>query len=88
MYVWLVYSSANPNKLSATLKGSIAYVLLATLGNAFGIPGVTEVADSGVEVIVQAGQVLSAGLAFVYAVRKVTRTLGGINLALKDRLLK
>lgn len=77
-------SSADPAKLSATVKGSVWFAVLTALTSVFHVNGLSDVADHGISFVVGAGQFVTAAYALYGALRKVKRTVGGTNLVLKD----
>lgn len=84
---WLVLSSADANKLSATITGSIWFTIISTIATLMHIDGFSNVADHGISFLVGAGQFISAAYALYGAIRKVKRTVGGTNAVLNDQLL-
>lgn len=84
---WLVYSSKNSDKVSATMHGSTLFIVATALANALQIDGFADVANSSVALVVVLSQLAGAIYALLGALRKVKRTLGGTNAVLNDRLL-
>lgn len=85
IWTWLVYSSANSNKISLSIKGAIGTILvtLSIFAGNINIPLLGEmlnsVVDSGVMVVqVVVGAISAIGM-FVGAVRKLYTTFVGSN---------
>ncbi len=85
---WLVISSADSDKLSSTLKGSIVFVILTALASTLHISGFTEASNSFVDALVEVCRAVAAIYACYGAFRKVSRTVGGTNEMLKDRTIQ
>jgi hypothetical protein len=77
VWEWLVKSSADPNKISLTIKGALSTAIIV-LGY-FGITGqqldVTSIADNSAEVIVQIVAAVTTLTTLYGAARKIWLTL-------------
>lgn len=80
---WLVKSSKDKTKFSATIKGSAYYLLVMAIAGAIGVNGLEEGADSLVDLLVAIGQVITAVYAVYGAVRKIDLTARGRNSVLR-----
>jgi hypothetical protein len=81
---WLVLSSADENKVSATVKGSAAFIIVSVIAQTLGIDGVSEVADHGVSLLVEFVRFVSALYLLYGGVRKVAKTALGSNRVLNN----
>lgn len=88
IYSWLVYSSANADKLSATIKGIggtvVSYLaLLSLLHINVDANSVTSLFETAALFVSQAGIVIGTGVSLAGVVRKIWLTLKGDNQVLK-----
>ena len=72
---WVLYSSANPQKVSLTLKASIPFLVLLGLGQYVNDAG--NMIDAIVYMIVAVGQLLSGASLIHGIVRKIYLTATG-----------
>ncbi len=71
VFQWLVYSSANPDKLSLTLKAAIPFLVLFKFGDSIQLGGAV---DTLVNFIVLTATWISGGMLAYGAIRKVITT--------------
>lgn len=83
---WLVLSSADENKMSATIKGSIWFAIISAGASLLHINGLSDVADHGVSFIVEVIRAITGAYALWGAFRKVSRTVGGNNAVLNSNI--
>lgn len=84
IFNWLVLSSENPDNLSATLKGSIAFTVITALASVLHINGLSDAADHGLSFIVETGKFLSMAYTLYGSIRKIHRTATGTNAVLNS----
>jgi hypothetical protein len=76
---WLVRSSANPDKVSLTIKGALstAVILLGYLGITGHQLDITSIADNSAEVLVQIVAAITTLTTLYGAIRKLWLTISG-----------
>lgn len=84
---WIIYSSKDPEKLSTTLLSVGALAIVGALGSALHVGGLTEAFTSAVALLIAVLKVVATISAFLGAMRKVNRTLGGTNAVINSRQL-
>lgn len=80
---WLVLSSTNENKLSTTVKGSLAFTLITALASVLHISGIQDATDSVVAFVVETSKFVSVVVTVIGAFRKIRRTTNGTNAVLQ-----